>query len=258
MHTHTHTESVWSTDVIITVDSPCTDAQWEAARDEVVAFLHHVDAVFSTFKPESLVTQLRTGRIDEDDVAGAAATSVAHADLHEVIGLCRKALIGSRGAYDPWAAPGGFDPSGLVKGWAAQRAIDMLVRHGFTSAFVNAGGDIATVSDGEPWSIGISDPDEPAESVAVVHSAGAAVCTSGTYERGEHVVDPRSRAHSTGARSATVVGPDAALADAYATAICVDGVKSLDWFTALGPQWSLFIVPPGSRTGYRYGDAFSQ
>ena len=81
-----------------------------------------------TVSPEALsdriVSSLQKVHIDEDDVAGAAATSVAHADLHEVIGLCRKALIGSRGAYDPWAAPGGFDPSGLVKGWAAQRAIE--------------------------------------------------------------------------------------------------------------------------------------
>ena len=92
--------------------------------------------------------------------------------------------------------------------------------------------------------------------IATVPGAGA-VCTSGTYERGEHLVDPKHGGASRGARSASVVGPNAALADAYATAICVDGPDAIEWFHALGPEWSLFVIPDGERVGYTYGEAWA-
>ena len=251
-----HNEDVWTTVVSIHIDAPQLNGQHlDAARDDVVKFLHYVDDVFSTFKPESLVSQFRRGDISEDELA--TRTDDAARDLHEVIGLCRKALIATRGAFDPWQANGGFDPSGLVKGWAAQRACDVLKAHGITRAYVNAGGDVYSFTDGEPWVGGVQDPDDRMQIVKVSSIAGeGASCTSGTYERGEHLVDPHAGGHSTGARSASVIGPSGALADAYATAICIDGERAIEWFVELGEEWSLFIIPNGERVGYSYGAAW--
>lgn len=254
-----HAEDVWSTTVVFEIDAPqLTVHELFAARDAVVAFTHHVDEVFSTFKPHSLVSQLRGGRLTEAEVeAMAAAGNRGAAELVEVMRLCRKALVTSRGAFDPWRVAGGFDPSGLVKGWAAGVALDILHDHGVTRAFVNCGGDIASMSDGEPWSAGITDPDDVTRIVKVLPISTFAIATSGTYERGDHVIDPRLAERSSGARSATVVGPDPALADAYATALCVDGPGSIEWFSALGEGWSLYLVPVEGRTAYKFGPAFA-
>lgn len=254
----THAEDVWSTTVVLEIDAPHLSVhELFAARDAVVSFVHHVDEVFSTFKPHSLVSQVREGRLSEDELMALGdAGNRGAAELMDVIRRCRRSLLDARGAFDPWAAPGGFDPSGLVKGWAADKALEILREHGVRRAFVNCGGDAAAMSDGEPWITGITDPDDSTQLVKSLRMHNGAIATSGTYERGEHVVDPKAGGRSSGARSATVIGPDAALADAYATALCVDGASGIEWFHALGDAWSLFMVPIDGRTAYRYGLAF--
>ena len=255
----THVEDVWSTSVVIEIDAPHLGIhELFAARDAVVEFVHHVDEVFSTFKLHSLVSQLRDGRLSEDDISAMASRgNRGAAELSEVITLCRRALIDSRGAFDPWNVSGGFDPSGLVKGWAAGQALDILHDHDVHRAFVNCGGDIASMTDREPWVTGIADPDDVSLIAKVLPLSDGAIATSGTYERGDHVVDPKAKSRSQGARSATVVGPDPALADAYATALCVDGVAAIEWFLELGAEWSLYLVPVEGRTAYQFGPAFS-
>lgn len=261
-----HAEDVWSTTVVLDIDAPhLTVHELFEARDAVVGFVHHVDEVFSTFKPHSLVSQLRAGRLSEADVeAMAASGNRGAAELVQVLQLCRRALLDTRGAFDPWSVPGGFDPSGLVKGWAAGVSLDILRSHDVRRAFVNCGGDVATMTDGEPWPTGITDPDDIGSIVRVLELGTHAIATSGTYERGAHLIDPHLGVPSTGARSATVVGPDPALADAYATAICIDGVAAIEWFMELGDAWSLYLVPfaageepAPARTAYRFGGAFS-
>jgi thiamine biosynthesis lipoprotein len=254
-----HAEDVWSTTVVLEIDAPqLTVREMFTARDAVVEFVHHVDEVFSTFKPHSLVSQLRDDRLNEDDVAALAeGGNRGAAEVVDVLRRCRRALVDSRGSFDPWSAPGGFDPSGLVKGWAAEVALQILHEHGVRRAFVNCGGDAAAMTDGEPWSAGITDPDDNTKIVKTIKLIDGAIATSGTYERGDHVVDPKSGGLSSGARSATVIGPNAALADAYATALCVDGTAGIEWFRELGPEWSLFMVPLDGRTAYRFGPAFA-
>jgi thiamine biosynthesis lipoprotein len=255
----THAEDVWSTTVVLEIDAPqLTVHELFAARDAVVAFVHHVDEVFSTFKAHSLVSQFREGRLSEEDLQALADRGNRGAgELVDVIRRCRRALLDTRGSFDAWAAPGGFDPSGLVKGWAADMALAILREHGVRRAFVNCGGDAAAMSDAGPWVTGITDPDDNTKLVKTLALSGGSIATSGTYERGDHVVDPKLGGRGSGARSATVIGPDSALADAYATALCVDGVSGIEWFHALGEGWSLFMVPVDGRTAYRYGPAFA-
>jgi len=137
----------------------------------------------------------------------------------------------------PWAVAGGFDPSGLVKGWAADKSADMLVAAGAEHVQINAAGDLSlrggfVDSDGvvKPWPIGVVNPNNKLEVVKIYEITDGAIATSGTYERGAHIHDPQTGMIAIGAKSATVVGPLGWLCDAMATAVMVGGTDSISWF----------------------------
>jgi thiamine biosynthesis lipoprotein len=192
------------------------------------AELRWVDDVFSTWKPESPVSRLRRGEIRVED---------APSEVAEVLELCRRAREASDGWFDPWAMPGGVDPTGLVKGWAAQRALAIIEESGVTAAMINAGGDITVFGQpapGQPWRVGIENPLALDQLMLTADLAGAgAVASSGSYQRGEHLVDPRSGQPTTELLSATVIGHDLAFADALATGLYVSGGKMLERISLL-------------------------
>lgn len=118
-----------------------------------------------------------------------------------------------------------LDLGAVAKGMAIDLAATALGE--FESFSVDAGGDVAVGSRnaaGAPWAIGIRHPREPKTMIAIVRASEMAVCTSATYERGEHLVDPRGPHGSRDRRandallSATVVAPSAMVADALSTA----------------------------------------
>ena len=184
------------------------------------ARLDRADAVFSTWKPNSPMSLFRRDAI---------ALRAAPPELAAVLELCSLARELSGGWFDPWAMPGGVDPTGLVKGWAAEQALDELRRAGARAAMVSAGGDLATFGDpvpGSAWRIGVRDPWASDRLACVLESPGA-VATSGCYERGNHVVDPRTGVATARCASATVAGPELWLADALATGLLVAGEAGL-------------------------------
>ena len=166
----------------------------------------------------------------------------------------------SGGVFDVFAvpAPNGtrFDPSGIVKGWAIEHSAAILERHGCGNFCINAGGDIAVrghPARGEPWRVGIRHPEQAHAVAAVVHASGhLAIATSATYERGAHIVDPRTGQPTTGLASATVVGPDLTFADAYATIVFVMGIDGLDWI-AHHPDYDAYIITHDDTTHWTPG-----
>jgi thiamine biosynthesis lipoprotein len=238
-------EPVMGTVVSMAIDAPDLPPErvWlavAAARTR----LHRADAVFSLWKANSPINRLRRGEISLPD---------GPKEIGEVLLCCALARERTRGWFDPWRLPGGVDPTGLVKGWAAAGAVDAFRTAGVRSAVVSAGGDVATL--GHPghdpdrsWRIGITDPWDPAGLAGVVEVSGAgAVCTSGTYERGAHLLDPTTGAPADRTVSATVVGPDPGLADALATALAVGGDDALEAIDRLEGYEGWFIRPDGSH-----------
>lgn len=195
---------------------------------EALAWLHHVDRTFSPYLADSQISRLGRAEITLDDVDDEVA---------EVLLMCEALREDSGGAFDAFAvpAPNGttLDPSGLVKGWSIERAAQILDRHGHTDFTINAGGDIAIRGEsapGSPWRVGIRHPDDRDQLAMVLAATGpAAIATSATYERGAHIVDPRTGTPTTGLASVTVVGRDLTWVDAYATTVFVMGVRGLDW-----------------------------
>ena len=144
--------------------------------------------------------------------------------------------------------PGGLDPTGLVKGWAAEQALHILASAGVEAAMVNAGGDIALLGrpPGGSFRVGIRHPWRPDALACVLH-ADAAVATSGCYERGRHLVDPKGGRLATGTASATVTGPSLALADALATALAVGGDEAFDVVASLAAYDGYLIRADGTE-----------
>lgn len=218
----------------------CGDEALVATLSDVCAFLHYVDDTFSTWKPASPLSRLRRNEIGVSDVPGEIPT---------VLALCDEARVLSGGWFDPWAMPGGVDPTGLVKGWAIEQAVRLLGAGGVEAAIVNGGGDIAAIGAPEGsscWPVGIQHPWRP-EALACSIAVEAAIATSGSYERGLHLLDPRSGLLSREVASATVTGPSLAIADALATALAVGGDAVWDRVVDLEGFEAYMIRPDGSE-----------
>lgn len=207
----------------------CPSDEARRAVEHGCQMLHDVDAVFSTWRPESLLSRLRRGE---------ASLSEMPTQVTEVIELCYRAKVLSQGWFDPWAIPGGFDPTGLVKGWSLDKVMNALKGAGIEAALLNAGGDLAAFGSpgpGEVWRIGIRHP-WIADGLACVVRLDSAIATSGTYERGPHLIDPRTGCPVRATASSTVTGPNLAMSDALATALAIgkdevlEGLSSIDGY----------------------------
>ena len=193
-------------------ECPAVDARVAVAS--ACARLHELDDIFSTWKPGSPISRFRAGLLCLED---------APPEMSLVLELCEEARALSQGWFDPWAMPGGFDPTGLVKGWATEQAVAILRLPRVEAAIVNGGGDIAVLGlprDAHAWRIGVRHPWRP-EALACVLETDRAVATSGCYERGPHLINPRDGRMLFRTASATVLGSSLPLCDALATALVV-------------------------------------
>jgi thiamine biosynthesis lipoprotein len=221
-----HVEQVMGTAVSIELADDRPEAEVRGLIADVCAWLHEVDARFSTYKQDSEVSRMRRGELTAADCSD---------DLRHVLAACADLWRDTDGYFDAYAT-GPLDPSGYVKGWSVEVASQRLAAAGSTSHYINAGGDIrmrGTHPDGGPWRVGIRHPWEPDKVSWVLALTDGAVATSGTYERGDHVINPRTGAPARGLRSVTLVGPNLALADAYATAALAMGEAALPWLAKL-------------------------
>jgi thiamine biosynthesis lipoprotein len=184
------------------------------AVDDAVAWLHEVDARFSPFRATSEIRRLDRGELDLD---------ACHPDVRHVLRACEELRAATGGAFDARGhdPAGRLDPSGFVKGWAVDEAVDLLVAAGARSFAVNAGGDVVVRGEawpGRPWRVGVRDPAAGDQVAAVLEVVDRAVATSGLYERGGHVRDPRTGRVPDAWASITVVARTLGVADAWATA----------------------------------------
>lgn len=228
-----HAEHVMGT--VVSFDVP---AWASAAMAGAIGWLHWVDATFSPYRDDSDVSRYGRGEVS------LAQCAPELADILE-----QAAAVSDRSGGYFTATPGGrLDPSGLVKGWAVERAAAMLSQAGSPGHCVNGGGDIRCVGGrepGEPWRIGIADPLRPGALALVVAGSDFAVATSGLAERGCHIVNPHTGAPATGLASMTVAGPSLTMADAYATAAFAMGPAARDWVGGLDGYEAFAISPDG-------------
>jgi len=221
----------------------------DRAEDEAIDAVFNdftlLDRTFSPYLRDSAVSRINRGELQCED-AGQL--------VNQAIDLCRLYERATEGYFSAWI-DGRFDPSGLVKGWAIDRACSILDRHAYCDYFVDAGGDVQTRgrnAKGSPWRVGIRHPIERDKVARVVLASGLAVATSGTYEKGEHIVDPHSGKPANDWLSFTVVGPDILQADVYATACCAMGIAGLD-FVSLAAGYEAYAIDHQLRAGCTAG-----
>jgi FAD:protein FMN transferase len=208
------------------------DALHVEAIEPVWQWFQRVDDLFSTWRDDSEISRLARGELE------LSSTST---EVREVLDLCERLTSTSRGAFDvAYAASTGdldtpgrcaIDPTGVVKGWAVDRAGELLGALGVKQAAINAGGDVLVFGEG-PWRIGIQHPWERDKTAQVVSLTNGAIATSGNYERGDHVVDARTGRPAVGLTAVSVIAPNLALADGCATAALALGNEGMGWLAA--------------------------
>ncbi|MFF5171328.1 FAD:protein FMN transferase [Micromonospora sp. NPDC000089] len=204
----------------------------DALRD-AVAELRAIDLTYGPSRPESLVSRLRRGEIAPE----------SYPPLADLVDRCAAMRAATDGWFDAWAVPGGFDPGGLLNGWAVERAAARLRAAGITDYAVLSGADLTVrghAAHGGPWRVAVHHPTDGRRSPLVLEMTAGAVGTSGVTGRQGHVVDPHTGEAARHLVAATVVGPDLAVADAYATALYAAGPTGLAWFRGDSGYRALF------------------
>jgi thiamine biosynthesis lipoprotein len=209
------------------------------ALHRVLTWLHSIDAMFSTYRADSEICRLAAGALPFGECSPA---------VRDALDACERLRAETGGWFDAGAG-GRLDPSGYVKGWAIERASEMLRAAGSLRHCVNGGGDVQVVGGTgtprtagapggivaprgtTPWRIGISDPHHSGELISALALIDGAVATSGSAERGQHILNPRTGRHADHFASVTVVGPSLTRADAYATAAAAMGAPAINWIT---------------------------
>lgn len=229
-----------------------TDPRIPAAADAAFDLLHEVDRVFTTYSEDSDIRRMARGELQVSD---------ANPMVTEVVALALQARRATHGLVDAWWR-GWFDPTGVVKGWAVERAarryVVPLIDEGVAEAVaVSAGGDMqlaTSPTSSWTWNVGIADPFHAGATIARIPVRSGAVATSGTAERGAHITDPRSGEPTVSVASASVVASSLTTADLWATAACVAGFDDLTWIEVAGTQSGMLVAADG-RVRRWAGDA---
>ncbi len=213
----------------------------EDVLDGMFDWFRWVDATFSTYKDDSEISRLNRGVLALEEL---------HPDVSGVLDRCEQLRLETDGYFDVRAAsPEAVDPSGLVKGWAVDRAAALLDEAGLRNFAVNAAGDMRLRGRAVPelyWRVGIQHPLEPDQVARVIDTTDLAIATSGEYARGAHVFDPHTHRPPAGILSVTITGPDLATADAYATAAFAMGAdRALHWTARLRGYEAMTVLADG-------------
>ena len=152
-----------------------------------------------------------------------------------------------------------IDLGGIGKGYALDRAAQVLRERGISSALIHGGKSsvyaLGAPPDAEAWAVGIRHPHDASKRIAVVHLRDRALSTSGNYEKFfeadgklySHIMDPRTGYPATGMLSASALGPTAAETDALSTAFFVMGEAKTREYCAAHPDIQAVLVPEPMR-----------
>lgn len=211
------------------IEDAVSEPELERLCRSAMEILDDADQKFSLYKQDSEISRLRRGEID---------WSQASREQLLVREQCERWQEQTSGFFDARVSSE-YDPSGLVKTWAAENAANFLEANGIRQFTLNAGGDIYLSAELQSQvlnRVGLSNlkpiASESAGANMVLDLKGTkfrAVCTSGSIERGEHIWPTGESQHFL---QVTVVGEDLVTADIWATAISAGGMAAWSAFTA--------------------------
>lgn len=245
------TFAVMGTVASLTVGSRDVERFGPAYVDQALAQAREVllglDRRFSHFQDDSEISRwLRAEPVSVD----------AAVDIEHVLRECGRLHGDSDGVFEPRdPRTGALDTAGYVKGYAIRCAAEAMLDAGLSDLLVGVGGDVhasGRASLDRPWRAAVQDPRRSHAVVALVDVEDGAVATSGTAQRGAHVwrgtalpVGPEAGAPDA-LLSFTVLGPDIALADAYATIGLALGADGPAWVRRHEGYRSLVVRADGT------------
>jgi thiamine biosynthesis lipoprotein len=219
------------------------DADTRLAVHAAFELMHEADRRFSTYRGDSELAAVNRGVLSADEFSE---------DLQEVLAIGRQFERSSGGAFSARLPGRTLDLNGIVKGWAAQKAAELLVEAGVHIFCFNAGGDVVvrgTPPGHERWNVAVRSPWDAATNIAVLAVTDCAVATSGSYERGAHILDGRTGRVAAEFASVTVLAPSLTTADVLATAVFVLGRGGLSWALENGADAVLAVTPNATVLG---------
>jgi thiamine biosynthesis lipoprotein len=208
--------------IIEIVDSSATDEDIQ----EVFAYFNYIDKKFSTYKKDSEISQINNGAISKADYSN---------EMQKILSLCEETKAATNGYFDI-NLNGILDPSGLVKGYAIWQGSKILEKKSYKNFYVEIAGDIQAVgknAKGESWKVGIQNPFNPKEIIKIVRISNKGIATSGNYQRGEHIINPKTKIAAAEIASISVIGPNVYEADRFATAAFAMGEKGINFIETL-------------------------
>lgn len=213
-----------------------------ALLEAIRAEFERLDRRFSLYRPDSELSAVASGE---------QPLTTASDDMRSMYAEALAWRSATSGSFTPHRPDGVIDLNGLVKAKALECAGGLLRASGAAGWCVNAGGDITcdgVQEDGGGWRVGIVDPEDRTRLLSAVELGGpwAAIATSGTAERGEHIW--RASAVTDAYQSVTVLAADIVTADVLATAILASGPSGLDDVTAQWPIDVLTVATSGQLT----------
>lgn len=226
-----------------------TGAELDALLSQAWGLLHEADEIFSLYKPASPLSRLHRGEAAVSDLPPVVSEIWDECDAWEKI---------TAGYFSPFTPEHTFDPSGLVKTWAARNAAAVLEAAGLTDFTMNAGGDVYIppgCSADLNWRVGIHRPTSIASSdagvLAVVDLKSTefnALATSGYAERGLHIWNPKAaqKASNQELLQVSVISHDLVRADVWATAAMAAGFDALRLLSEQPQLEALLVAADGS------------
>jgi thiamine biosynthesis lipoprotein len=198
------------------VDSNATDEDIQ----DVFAYLHYIDQKFSTYKKDSEISQINRGEVKHLDYSN---------EMQKVLASCEETKQLTDGYFDI-NLNGILDPSGIVKGYAIWQAAQILKKKGYANFYVEIAGDIQVFGkneDGESWKVGIQNPFNLKEIIKIVRLSNKGIATSGNYQRGKHILNPKTKLAADEIAGISVIGPNVYEADRFATAAFAMGEEGI-------------------------------
>ncbi len=269
---------------ITAVSTRLPEEDLKSAVEAAFAEIHRVDAAMSNYKPESEISRLNDAREDVWVQVNPITIEVVRESqkfsrltegafdptvmpLSELwgfwpvrdlrlpteeevektlshVGYTKLSLDGNKNALKKSDPNVNVDLGGIAKGYAVDRAMEVLRQKGLTDALVEIGGETGAMGknkDGNPWRIGVLHPTKRAY-LTILELSNKSVATSGDYmsffihegTRYSHLIDPRTgKPIANDIASVTVIAETCLKADALATALCVmgeeEGLKLIEW-----------------------------
>jgi len=239
----TETRILWDMPITVTiVDSKATKKN----INDIFTYFSHVDAVFNTFREDSEISKINANQLPR--------IKWSH-EMKEVIDLCEETKRQTNGFFEI-NRNGSLDPLGIVKGWAIHKACDSLLDKEFDNYYIEAGGDIETHGHnevGKIWSVGIRNPFNRKEIVKKLNINNMGIATSGTYIRGNHIINPFAPTELiTDIVSLTIVGPDVLEADRMATAAFAMGKNGINFIETI-PGFEGYMIDSRGQATFTEG-----